>query len=99
MSQLNRKALKKLILKEFRMMGMAPMGAVGDAPLGMSSHGGDHDMDEDYLTPPDDHRSHSAGTVSKEDCCKAVLCLIECCSCPITKQKLQECCDEILASC
>ena len=99
MSQLNRKALKKLILKEFRMMGMAPMGAVGDAPLGMSRHGTDHGIGEDYLASAEDQGHHAGGTVSKEDCCKAVLCLIECCSCPITKQKLQQCCDEILASC
>lgn len=101
MSQLNRKALKKLILKEFKMMGMAPMGGgmIGDSPY--SSH---HDP-----VPPvhvefdhDDHRGHSAHShagVSKEDCCKAVLCLIECCDCPETKALIQECCEDILSRC
>ena len=39
----------------------------------------------------------SRGNVSKEDCCEAVMALIECCSCPITKQKIVECCEELLA--
>ena len=101
MSQLNRNQLKKLILKEFKMLGMGDMGAVGDTPLGTGMHdySEDYGMAEDYLAPEMEHGHSSTGSVSKEDCCKAVLCLIECCSCPITKQKLQQCCDEILASC
>ena len=99
MSQLNRKALKKLILKEFRMMGMAPMGAVGDSPMGMSDHESDYGVKEDYLAPEADHGHSTTGSVSKEDCCKAVLCLIECCECPETKQLIQECCEDILSRC
>ena len=37
------------------------------------------------------------GTVSKADCCAAVMCLIECCSCPVTRAKLAACCNEIMA--
>ena len=102
MSQLNRNQLRRMLLKEFRMMGMADMGAVGDAPLGMSGHSRHdygHDMEEDFLAAPMGHEHTSTGSVSKEDCCKAVLCLIECCSCPETKRKLKQCCDDILASC
>ena len=104
MSRLNRNQLKKLILKEFKMMGMGNMGALGDAPLGMGSrdhgHGSEHGMEEDFLGAPDhDYGSHSSGSVSKEDCCKAVLCLIECCDCPKTKAKIRQCCEDILASC
>jgi hypothetical protein len=39
----------------------------------------------------------SEGTVSREDCCAAVICLVECCSCPITKAAIIECCSDILA--
>ena len=105
MSRLNRKQLKKLLLKEFKMMGMAPMGAVGDTPLGMHGHSSDYGMDEDYLAPAEHHGMHGVdhgghkGALSMEDCCKAVLCLIECCDCEITKQKIRECCEGILASC
>ena len=104
MSQLNRKALKKLILKEFRMMGMAPMGSVGDAPLGITGHGSDAGIGEDYLAPAEDHSEQGhhdghKGSISMEDCCKAVLCLIECCDCEVTKQKIRECCHGILATC
>ena len=35
--------------------------------------------------------------VSREDCCAAVMCMIECCSCPITKAALMECCEDIMA--
>lgn len=104
MSRLNRNQLRRMLLKEFRMMGMGDMGAIGDAPLGMSKHSSDMHggMDEDYLDAPDhDHSSHGGhkGALSMEDCCKAVLCLIECCDCQITKQKIQQCCEDILADC
>ena len=94
MSTLNRKQLKKLLLKEFKLMGMAPMGAVGDAPLGMSMSHGHHDHGA-----PEVHHSGHKSVVSKEDCCKAVLCLIECCECPETKQMIKQVCESILASC
>ena len=125
MSKLNRRQLKKLLLREFKMMGMAPMGQM--------MHGSAYSQpDLEYDHPDHGHRSvddigalggdeafgvgfeagksgvfndegnvisHSKGSVSKEDCCKAVLCLIECCDCPETKQLLKECCEDILASC
>ena len=93
MSKLNRKQLKKLLLKEFKMMGLGPMSAVGEMPLGMSrGHNSDH-------FEPMHHSSGHNGAVSKEDCCKAVLCLIECCSDHDAKEMLRQCCEEILASC
>jgi len=96
MSQLNRKQLKKLILKEFRMIGMASpeVGMLGHSPY--QDHGKDHGHGAVKV-----HKSHSGhkGALSMEDCCKAVLCLIECCDCEITRAKIQQCCDEILASC
>ena len=101
MSRLNRKALKKLILKEFKMMGMAPMGGgmLGGSPYEKPSHG--HDMMPDIVFAGEDieHMSGHKGSVSKEDCCKAVLCLIECCECPETKALIQECCEDILSRC
>ena len=93
MSKLNRKQLKRLLLKEFKMMGMAPIGSFGDMPLGMGrGHSSDH-------FEPMHHGGGHKGAVSKEDCCKAVLCLIECCDCPDTKEMLRQCCEDILASC
>ena len=132
MSKLNRSKLKKMILQEFKMMGMAdmqPMGKIGafshdphgcDAcgysPCECDEHGhemmpdigfaGDDmpmDNDMDALLPM--HTSDatpmmgsvSLGKVSREDCCAAVKCMIECCACPVTKQALMECCEDILA--
>ena len=99
MSKLNRKQLKKLLLKEFKMMGMAPMstGMIGHSPY----HEFDkYDIEEDHIQP---HMSHGHGShkgaLSMEDCCKAVLCLIECCDCESTKQKIRQCCEEILSGC
>ena len=39
----------------------------------------------------------STGGVSREDCCAAVMSLIECCSCEVTKSALLECCQDILS--
>ena len=120
MSKLNRNKLQKLILQEFKMMGMAdmqPMGKIGAFSqehdhgcdsCGMSPCGCDeHDeMGEDALMGmhSSDHTpmmgsssGKGRGVCSREDCCAAVMCLIECCSCPITKQALMECCEDILA--
>ena len=113
MSQLNRKQLKRMLLKEFKMMGMAPMGAamIGHSPY-QNPHGcdacgkspcecdeyedhGDHSMQSSHVDYVGGHK----GGVSKEDCCKAVLCLIECCDCPETKALIRECCEDILSRC
>ena len=127
MSKLNRKQLQKMILTEFKMIGMTgmqPFGKVGafsqdlghvgshkhgcDA-CGMSPCGCDEyedempmDNDMDALLPM--HTSDSTpmmgssmGNVSREDCCAAVMCLIECCSCEITKAALMECCEDIMS--
>ena len=82
-------------------MGMAPMGAVGDAPLGMSGHSSDHGFAEDHGFAGEDmgHLGSHKGALSMEDCCKAVLCLIECCDCESTKTKIRQCCEEILGNC
>ena len=97
MSKLNRKQIRKMLLREFKMIGMGNMDTIGDAPMGMSMHG----HSSDYLEP--EPVSHSGaghqGSVSKEDCCRAVLCLIECCDCPETKALLKECCEDILSRC
>ena len=125
MSKLNRKQLQKMILTEFKMIGMTgmqPFGkigafsqandhgcdACGKSPCGCDEYEDDHnsmmpmDNDMDALLPT--HTSHSTpmmgssmGNVSREDCCAAVMCLIECCSCEITKAALMECCEDIMS--
>ena len=99
MSKLNRKQLKRLLLKEFKMLGMGSpeVGMLGHSPFPSAHDDYGHD---DY--GHDDMKMISVGHkggVSKEDCCKAVLCLIECCNCPETKSLLQECCEDILSRC
>ena len=94
MSSINRGKIRKLILKEFKMMGMADMGHGGMKPMGMSHHSPMPEMEMDH--------GHSAmkspkSCVSREDCCAAIMCLIECCECPITKQAIMECCQDILS--
>jgi hypothetical protein len=104
MTILNRKALKKIILKEFRMMGMGNLGAIGNMPMGMTpvdSYENDyneaHGVEEDKIVSPAEHAENSNGSVSREDCCEAVKCLIECCACSVTKQALIDCCNDILS--
>ena len=97
MSKLNRKQLRKMLLKEFKMIGLESphIGMLGNSPY--------QDMDHDYGSGMKNHAHadtmHLKGAVSKEDCCKAVLCLIECCECPDTKALIQECCEDILSRC
>ena len=95
MSRLNRKQIRKMLLKEFKMIGMTSpdIGMIGHSPYSKKGH--DHGDMEVIVQGDMGHK----GGVSKEDCCKAVLCLIECCDCPETKALLQECCEDILSRC
>ena len=96
MARIDRNQLKKLILKEFKMMGMAPMGGgmIGHSPY--EDHGHEDFSEPVHADVLPVHKDAGHGSVSREDCCAAVMCLIECCSCPITKQALAQCCDDIL---
>ena len=125
MSRINRKQLRNMLLKEFRMMGIAPMGGgmMGSSPFPSPQPDLEYDHPEHGHRRVDDigsldgdsafgvgfeagasgvlghsHGGHK-GSLTMEDCCKAVLCLIECCDCEITKQKIADCCHGILASC
>ena len=109
MSKINRNKLKRIILQEFKMLGMGNMEHMG--MMGGSGHSHHHDdmmhdvpmdNDVDALLPmhSSDHTpmmGSGHGQVSREDCCAAVMCLIECCSCPVTKAALMECCEDIMA--
>ena len=89
MSKVDRKQIKNMILKEMRMLGMADMMPMSDPP---PSHG---HGDEGHGAP--EMHSHSKGTVSREDCCAAVMCLIECCECPATRRELERCCADLMS--
>ncbi len=96
MSSIDRNKIRKLILKEFKMMGMTDMGHGGMQPMGFP------DPRPDGHHSPDMGHGHSVmkspkNCVSREDCCAAIMCLVECCECPITKQVIMECCQEILS--
>mgnify|MGYP003139426058 CR=1 FL=1 len=97
MSKLDRSKLKTMILQEMKMLGMGQMDHMG--MMGGSHMGADHDHEMEMEMPMGGSHSHSGGkgNVSREDCCAAVMCLVECCSCPVTKQALMECCADIMA--
>ena len=101
MSSIDRSKIRKLILKEFKMIGMAGMGHAGMKPMGFSNsepdygemdHGMNHDMDHSHSAI-----KSSKSCVSREDCCAAIMCLVECCECPITKRMIMECCEDIMS--
>ena len=94
MKRLNRKGLQKILLNELKMLTMQPMasGMVGHSPF---DHGHNEDHEEKMVVSSHDHGGK--GAVSREDCCAAVMCLIECCSCPTTKQALIDCCNDIIS--
>ena len=114
---MNRKLIRKAILKEFKMLGMGDLGSGGLGVMGLGNKGkGGHpghnapvnhhgcdacgqspcgcDEYEDYSH--DSHQQLGQGSVSRESCCEAVLCLIECCECPETKERLRQCCEDLL---
>ena len=80
------------------MIGMTPMsgGMIGHSPFS-SSHDYDYDMDQPEELTVKSHGMSVKGSVSREDCCAAVMALIECCSCLTTKQMLTECCEDLLS--
>ena len=90
MSSINRNKIRKLILKEFKMMGMTDMGHGGMQPMGFSAPGPDAGHGHDVMKSP-------KNCVSREDCCAAIMCLVECCSCPVTRQAIMECCEDLLS--
>ena len=93
MSKINRSKIKKMILQEMKMLGMGPMGVMPlDSLASHPDHGHDAHMSHG-------HQSHSAvvkGSVSRDACCEAIKCLVECCECPVTKQAILDCCSDIL---
>ena len=87
--KITRRKLAEMI-EEAMGMEMVPveMEMMGHGHSDDHGHGG-----ADALVAVVEHK----GTVSKEDCCAAVMSMIECCSCPVTKQALMECCEDIMA--
>ena len=106
MSKVKREDIKKMILNEMRMLGMGnmdmlnvPQRDTGCDACGMSPCQCDEYDDAPELDAPDldGSKTSAVATVSREDCCAAIICLIECCSCPTTRQEIERCCSELLA--
>lgn len=102
---IDKQKIQKLILQEMRsMMKKDSVSSCGDHDSVMMM---DNDMDAlmpmhtSHSTPMmgsnSMHSQHHMKSVSREDCCAAVMCLIECCSCPVTKSALMECCEDIMS--
>ncbi len=99
MSSIDRNKIRKMILNEFKMIGMTDMGHGGMKPMGLSRQSS---MPEMEMEMPEMDHGHSTmkspkSCVSREDCCAAIMCLIECCECPVTKKMIMECCQDILS--
>tara|TARA_Y100001973_G_scaffold106311_1_gene183409 strand:- start:2937 stop:3248 length:312 start_codon:yes stop_codon:yes gene_type:complete len=98
MSKINRSEIKKLILKEMRMLGMADMDMLSDPAPQRGCDSYDEDQhDAGHEAHSEMPAVHGKGTVSREDCCAAVLCLIECCECPATRRELERCCADLMS--
>ena len=69
-------------LKELEFQRMFSNKMDPNDAFGMGVHAADHT---------------SEGSVSRESCCQAVMCMVECCSCPVTKAALIECCQAIMS--
>ena len=101
MSKIDRKKLQKLILNEMKMLGMADLNPMADMvshTSGVCPSCGQSECGCDSVEDVGMESSHGhKKTVSREDCCAAVMCLIECCSCPVTRSALEACCSDILS--
>jgi len=90
--RLTKDRLRRAILQEFKMLGMG-----SPAPMQMKSLS---DCDTDVGHGGVEIHSlgmMGQGSVSREACCEAVMCMVECCACPITKAALIECCQAIIS--
>lgn len=94
MAKLNRRKLQKMLISEMRMLGMAPMGGMGH--MKSLSYDDDGGCGSSYDDEPEMNVSMVKGTVSRDDCCAAILCMIECCDCPKTRQILKEACMRVM---
>ena len=75
---------------------MCGMGA--PVAMGMDARHADHGHDDDVVVMmPDQHGFEHKGTVSARDCVSAVMCMVECCSCPKTRAALIACCEDLMA--
>ena len=96
MAKVERSDIKRLILNEMRMLGMADM-PIMNTPISQRGYDEFDTAPELDVPSVDGARSEFLQTVSREDCCAAIMCLVECCSCPVTRREIKRCCDEILA--
>ena len=99
-TNIDRSKIRKMILKEFKMMGMTDMGHGGMKPMGMPSlQNPQSSMEVDMVDMSHDHSPVSSpkSCVTREDCCAAIMCLVECCECPVTKKAIMECCESLLS--
>ena len=90
--RLTKDRLRRAILQEFKMLGMGSPAPIKMKSLSHCDTGSDHGSVEVHSLG-----LAGQGSVSREACCEAVMCMIECCACPVTKAALIECCQAIMS--
>jgi hypothetical protein len=81
----------KITREQITEMIKEAMGAMGhmDVPMAMDMHSD--------LPPAARGGFVHKDSVSRRDCCAAVMCLVECCSCPVTREMLMACCEDLMS--
>jgi hypothetical protein len=103
--KLTKDRLRRAILQEFKMLGMGSPAPMKMKSLSHCDTGVEPEPVELSHMDPNDafgmgvHTAGHAseGSVSRESCCEAVMCMVECCACPVTKAALIECCQAIMS--
>ena len=90
--RLTKDRLRRAIVQEFKMLGMGSPAPMKMKSLSHCDAGSDHGGVEMHSLG-----LASQGSVSREACCEAVMCMVECCACPVTKAALIECCQAIMS--
>lgn len=85
----------KITREQITEMIKEAMGAMGHMDVPMGSHMDPH-MDVEMAHGHGGGFPHK-GAVSRADCCAAVMCLVECCSCPVTREMLMACCEDLMS--
>ena len=90
MSKFTKNDIRKFLINEMRMMGMTDM-----MPINKMKSTGEIDGPMVKMDYPQEIGMMKA-EMSAEACCMACIALCQCCTCPITKKRILECCMQLL---
>lgn len=90
MSKFTKKDIRQFLINEMRGMGMTSLMPINQMKPTGEIDGPVAKMDYPKEIP------HINAEMDAEACCMACIAICQCCSCPITKKRILECCMQLL---